>query len=184
MSAFAHSRRPTPAVAAFTLLELLVVIGLIALLTGLVIGAGRHASEASKASRARAELSALAAALEAYRLAHGDYPRTDDPARLLQALIGRRGPDYQAQSGRALVELARFRTDAAADPFSSETAVLVDPWDRPYRYAYKSQAPWTNASYVLASSGPDGIATDTLLSGGFPDRNAAGNADNLHADQP
>jgi general secretion pathway protein G len=176
--------RPVRSVGAFTLLELLVVLGLIAILTGLVLGAGRRASDASKAGRARAELSALAAALDAFRLAHGDYPRTDDPARLLQALIGKRGPDHQVLNGRAFLEVARFRTEAALDPFTDDSAVLLDPWDRPYRYAYKSQAPWGNPSVVLYSPGPDGADTATLASGGFPDRSAAGNADNLYADQP
>ncbi len=176
--------RPACSRGAFTLLELLVVIGLIAILTGLVIGAGRRASDASKASRARAELTALASALDAYRLAQGDFPRTDDPARLLQALIGKRGPDHQVLNRRAFIEVARFRTADARDPFTDESAVLLDPWDRPYRYAYKSQTPWTNSSPVLHSAGPDGADTTTLTTGGFPDRSASGNADNLYADQP
>lgn len=170
--------------AAFTLLELLAVIGLIALLTGLVFGVGRRATETGKTARARAELTALRAALDAYRQAHGDYPRTDDPARLLQALIGKRGPDHQPLSGRALLDVARFRTVANADPFADPGAVLLDPWERPYGYAYKTQLPWTNPACVLWSAGPDGNATTTLLTGGFADRGATGNADNLYADQP
>ncbi len=166
------------------MLELLAVIGLIAILTGLVLGVGRRASDASKASRARAELSALTSALDAYRLVHGDYPHTDDPARLLQALIGKRGPDHQALNGRAFIEAARFRTADALDPFTDESAVLLDPWDRPYRYAYKSQTPWSNSAPVLYSLGPDGAGTATLATGGFPDRGASGSADNLFADQP
>ncbi|RXK56305.1 type II secretion system protein [Oleiharenicola lentus] len=176
--------RPARSRGAFTLLELLVVIGLIAILTGLVLGAGRRASDAGKASRARAELTALAAALDAYRLAHGDYPRTDEPARLLQALIGKRGPDHQVITSRAFVEVARLQTADARDPFTDDSAVLLDPWGRPYRYAYKSQAPWTNSAPVLHSAGPDGTDTTSLTAGGFPDRSASGNADNLYADQP
>ena len=170
--------------AAFTLLELLAVIGLIAVLTGLVLGVGRRAADTGKAARARAELAALMAALDACRQAHGDYPRTDDPARLLQALLGKRGPDHQPLNGRVWLEVARFRTAGSVDPFADESVVLLDPWERPYRYAYKSQTPWTNPSCVLWSAGPDGNETVTLLAGGFADRSAAGNADNLYADQP
>lgn len=170
--------------AAFTLLEMLLVIGLVAVLTSLVIGSGRRASDAGKAAQARAELAALAVALDAYRLASGDYPRTEDPALLLQALIGRRGPDLQAWSRRGCLDIARFRTLAGADPLADDTAVLADPWGNPYRYAYKSQSPWSNPAYVLYSAGADGVASETLLTGGFPDRTAAGNADNLHAGQP
>jgi type II secretory pathway pseudopilin PulG len=166
------------------LLEVLVVVGLVAVLTALVFAGGHRASEAGKTAQARTELAALLAALDSYRQAFGDYPRTDDPARLLQALIGKRGPDNQAVNSRARLETARLRTAAGDDPFASESTVLVDPWGRPYRYAYKSQAPWSNPACVLYSVGTDGLATETLLSGGFADRAAAGNADNLYADQP
>ncbi len=168
----------------FTLLELLVVLGIIAILTGIVIGVGRRASESGKTARARAELAALSAALDSYKLAYGDYPRTDLPARLLQSLIGKRGPAYQPVTGRALIEAVKFTTAAALDPFVSDAAELLDPWEHPYRYAYKLRTPWTNPSYVLYSAGPDGSDTATLLTGGFPDVAAAGNADNLHANRP
>lgn len=165
-------------------MELLAVIGLIAVLAGLVLGSGVRASNAGKAARARAELTTLMAALDAYRQAHGDYPRTDDPARLLQSLIGTRGPDNQPLSGRVLLDVAHFRTLANADPFTDATAVLLDPWERPYGYAYKTQLPWTNPTCVLWSAGPDGATTTMLLAGGFADRSATDNADNLYADQP
>jgi type II secretory pathway pseudopilin PulG len=163
------------------LLELLVVIGVIAILTGVVIGVGRRASESGRISRARAELAALSAALDAYKLTYGDYPRTDVPARLLQSLIGKRSPTYLPMTGRAVIETARFTIAGALDPLGNESAELVDPWEHPYRYAYKSQAGWTNPSYVLYSAGPDGLASTTLLPGGFPDVAAAGNADNVSA---
>lgn len=183
MSASAHVSR-CRRVAAFTLLEVLVVVGLVAVLTALVFAGGHHAAAAGKTAQARTELAALAAALDSYRQAFGDFPRTDDPARLLQALIGKRDPDHQAVNTRARIETARFRTAAGDDPFASETSVLADPWGRPYRYAYKSQTPWSNPACVLYSVGADGLASEALLSGGFPDRAAAGNADNLHPDQP
>ena len=168
----------------FTLLELLVVLGVVALLSGIVLGVGRYAAEKGKAARARAELSALSAALESYKLAWGDHPRTNLPDHLLQALIGRRGPENQAANGPSLIEPARFSTAVSRDPFSDPAAVLLDPWEQPYRYAFKSQASWTNPSFVLWSAGPDGKDTPTLLSGGFPDTAAPGNADNLYANQP
>lgn len=160
------------------------MIGVIAILTGIVIGVGRYALESGRTSRARAELAALSAALASYRAAHGDYPRTNIPAHLLQSLIGRRDPAYAAMTAPALLELAKFSTANELDPFTNEQAELADPWGRPYRYAYKSETPWNNSSYVLYSAGPDGLDNATLQGGGFPDLAAPGNADNLYANRP
>jgi general secretion pathway protein G len=160
--------------AAFTLLEVLTVVTLVAILAGLVLGVGGRAIEAGRAARARAELAAVAAALEAYKRTYGDYPRTDDASQLLRALLGQRGPAADAIiAGRPLLENARF---------SIVGGVLVDPWERPYVYVYKTPAVgWTNPSYVLYSAGPDRSDFSRLMSGGFPDATAPGNEDNIHA---
>lgn len=162
-----------PARAAFTLLELLSVITIIALLAGLVIGVGRRAAESGKIARAKAELAVLGAALENYRRTHGDFPRTDDEAQLLRALLGRRGPITDtAIHGRALIETTRFMIGGD---------VLLDPWGRAYVYVYKTVAPWSNSSYVLYSAGPDGRENSRLLAGGFLDAAGTGDEDNIHA---
>ncbi|HWA27030.1 MAG TPA: type II secretion system protein GspG [Lacunisphaera sp.] len=166
---------------AFTLLELLVVIAIVAILGGIVFGFGHRATEIGRAARARAELATISLALESYRKIHGDYPRTNSPALLLQSLIGQRAPDGQPITGRVLIEAARFTTAAALDPFTNATAELIDPWGQPYRYAYKSESSWMNSSYVLYSAGPDGSDTSMLKPGGFPNPDGACNADNLWA---
>lgn len=160
----------------FTLLELLAVIALIAVLSGIVIGVGRRASESGRTARAKAELAAISAALEAYKRAFGDYPRTDDEVQLLRALLGQRGPASDVPiNGRGLIEVARFTVKGD---------VLIDPWERPYVYVYKRPASgWTNPGYVLYSAGPDGIENASLLAGGFPDVASAANADNIHANR-
>jgi len=162
-----------PARAAFTLLELLSVITIIALLAGIVLGVGRRAAESGKTARAKAELALLGAALEDYRRTQGDFPRTGDGTQLLHALLGRRGPAAdQVINGRAVIESARF---------SIAGEVLLDPWGQAYVYVYKTTAPWSNPSYVLYSAGPDGRENPRLLAGGFTDTGAAENADNLQA---
>ncbi len=180
---FLAPRGATSGRAAFTLLELLVVISLVAVLAAIVLGAGRRAAEAGKVARAKAELAALASALEHYRGIFGDYPQTDDAAQLVQSLIGRRGPGNTVVAVHAFVETARFKTADTRDPYADTSAVLADPWAQPYRYTYKVPAAgWAN-SYVLYSIGPDGRDSAALLMGGFPDVTAIGNADNLYADQ-
>ena len=169
---------------AFTLLELVTVIAIIAMLTGLAIGAGRRASAASHGARAKTELAVLAAALENYQRMYGDYPRTDDTAVLLQSLVGHRDALGHLIAARSLIEVARFTTGESRDPFTDAAAVLVDPWDRPYRYSYKTQEPWNNASYILYSIGPDGRDSGVLLAGGFVDPAPQENADNLYANHP
>lgn len=167
---------------AFTLIELLTVLAIVAILSAIVLGAGRRVTEAGRIARAKAELAALAAALEGYRRQQGEYPATGDAAVLLQSLIGKRGPMQAAVSVRARIDLARFATDAGKDPFSAADAVLVDPWGQPYRYIYKVPAAgWTNPGYVLYSIGPDGRDAPALLAGGEPDTAADANRDNLHA---
>ncbi len=169
--------------AAFTLLEVLVVITLLAILTGIVISIGRRASESGKVARAKAELATLAAALETYRRVYGDYPRTAEGAKLVQALVGRKGPTDQDITGRSLLEVVRFTFAASADPISDPAAVLVDPWGQPYVYAYRTMTPWNNSSYVLYSVGPDGSDFSRLLAGGFPDASNPANLDNIHANR-
>lgn len=152
------------------------MITIIALLAGLVIGIGRRTAEAGKIARAKAELAAMGAALEAYKRTFGDYPHTDDEIQLLRALLGQRGPASDATiSGRAMLETARFAVTGN---------VLVDPWERAYVYAYKVPAGgWTNPDFVLYSTGPDGVDNASLLAGGFPDIATPGNADNIHANR-
>lgn len=167
--------------AAFTLLELLVVIALIAILAGLVIGVGRRASEMGKVARTKAELAALSTALETYKLSLGDYPRTGDGAQLVQALLGRKGPTGQDIAGRSLLEFARFTFANSADPAANPAAMPVDPWGQPYVYAYRTITPWNNSSYVLYSAGPDASDFSRLLAGGFPDASNPANLDNIQA---
>ncbi len=167
--------------AAFTLLEIMVTMAIVAALGAIALHGAHRASQASRVARAKAELAVLATALEDYRRMCGDYPRTNDASRLLQALIGQRGPRDEAVRLHSFVELARFSVSGVSDPFSDATAVIVDPWGRSYRYAYRTQSPWDNPGYVLYSVGSDGLDSAGLLPGGFADSAPLENTDNLYA---
>lgn len=166
---------------AFTLIELLAALVIVTALTGLLLGVGAHVFTQAKRTRAAGELAVLSAALETYRRRQGDYPHTDDPAVLLQALIGRRDPQSRAIEAPATINLAQFTTVAGADPYVDATAQLADPWGHPYRYAYRTVLPWENSSFVLQSAGPNGLIYPVLLPGGFIAVAQEDNADNVIA---
>ncbi|MFM7555193.1 MAG: type II secretion system protein, partial [Verrucomicrobiota bacterium] len=77
-----RSRRPSPPclpeplrrAAAFTLLELLVVMSIIGILAGMVVGLAPAAATKMKESRVRAELAQLVTLIEAYKARFGVYP--------------------------------------------------------------------------------------------------------------
>ena len=64
--------------AAFTLVELLTSIAVIAILMTFAIGAVRGAKERANIARARSDLAALVTALEEFKRIYGDYPQTGE----------------------------------------------------------------------------------------------------------
>jgi prepilin-type N-terminal cleavage/methylation domain-containing protein len=60
--------------AGFTLIELLTVITIIAIIMGMVIGAGQFAKRKSLVSRAQTELEQIATALNEYQARNGIFP--------------------------------------------------------------------------------------------------------------
>jgi prepilin-type N-terminal cleavage/methylation domain-containing protein len=60
---------------AFTLVELLVVIGIITILAGLLLPAVNHMRRVAQITGQKADFQTIAAALEAYKADFGDYPR-------------------------------------------------------------------------------------------------------------
>jgi type II secretory pathway pseudopilin PulG len=61
--------------AAFTLIELIVVVGLILILTGLVLSTAGYARKKGARARAETEIAAMSAACESYKADNGVYPR-------------------------------------------------------------------------------------------------------------
>lgn len=65
-----HRRR------AFTLIELLIVVAIIAILAAIAVPNFLEAQTRAKVSRARADMRSIATALESYRIDHNHYPST------------------------------------------------------------------------------------------------------------
>jgi prepilin-type N-terminal cleavage/methylation domain-containing protein len=59
----------------FTLIETITALAIIVILAGIVVGLAGHVNTSSNRTRARAELTALAAAASSYRSDHGGYPQ-------------------------------------------------------------------------------------------------------------
>jgi type II secretory pathway pseudopilin PulG len=67
---------------AFTLIELIVVLGLIIVLTGLVLSTVGYARKKGARARAETEIAAMSAALENYKADNGIYPASSDTNNL------------------------------------------------------------------------------------------------------
>jgi prepilin-type N-terminal cleavage/methylation domain-containing protein len=83
--------------AAFTLMELLVVMTIILVLAGLILAVSGYVQTKGARSRAEAEIAAISAALENYRADNGIYPR-DARTDTLKA----RDPDRAAYAPASL----------------------------------------------------------------------------------
>jgi len=175
---------------AFTLVEVLAVVAILAILMSAAVGGGAWAFRRAYVMRAQAELSALTVALDGYKRQYGDYPRTSGSrgesrgAQLLQSLVGVRGPSGAVLNsrGRVSIDLGRFTMRDGLDPLVNAAAELIDPWGNAYVYIYKEPfGAWTNPGFVLYSAGPDGLHNPMLLSGGYSQRDLDENRDNLYA---
>ncbi|MCX6859961.1 MAG: type II secretion system protein [Verrucomicrobia bacterium] len=90
---------PPRSVAAFTLLELLVVMSIIGILAGMVVGLAPVASTKMKEARVRTELQQLVTLIESYKSRFGVYP----PDGVRRVLV--EGQGFQTLSNPALSPL-------------------------------------------------------------------------------
>ncbi len=120
-----------PVETGFTLLELLVVLGIIAMLAGIVgPQVMKHMGE-SKTKAAKVQIEDLAASLDMYKLDLGKYPTSEQG---LEALIT--SPDGAKRWN---------------GPYLRKSKVPLDPWQQAYRYVY----PGKQGKFDLYSLGAD-----------------------------
>jgi len=119
----------------FTLLELLVVILIIGLLTGIVGPRFLGQIGRSEVTAARAQMDAFDKALQAYRIDMGRYPTSSQG---LQALVAVTAGDESRWRGPYL-----------------KGQVPMDPWGRPYQYRVPGPQ---GRDYELLCLGKDGVA--------------------------
>lgn len=115
----------------FTLLELLVVLGIISMLAGLVgPKVMKHMGEA-KTKAAKVQITELGQALEMYKMELDKYPTSDQG---LQALV--EAPDNAKRWN---------------GPYLAKSKVPLDPWQQEYHYV----SPGEHGKYDLFSWGAD-----------------------------
>jgi general secretion pathway protein G len=116
----------------FTLLELLVVLGIIAMLAGLVgPQVMKHMGEA-KVKAAKVQIEDLSQTMDMYKLDVGSYPTSEQG---LNALVENPG-DVQRWNG----------------PYLKKAKIPVDPWNNEYRYT----SPGEHGKFDIVSLGADG----------------------------
>jgi type II secretory pathway pseudopilin PulG len=83
---------------AFTLIELILVVGIITVLAGLVLSTVGYARKKAARARAETEIAAMSAACENYKADNGIYPRSSTTTDTFTAVTNRVPPDPQPTS--------------------------------------------------------------------------------------
>jgi len=83
---------------AFTLIELIVVVGIIIVLTGLVLSTVGYARKKGARARGETEIAAMSAACENYKADNGVYPQQASSTDVLDARLSGNPSTYQTAS--------------------------------------------------------------------------------------
>jgi general secretion pathway protein G len=120
--------------AGYTLMELLVVMGILAVLTAVATPQLMGYFGKAKTQTVQLQIENIGTALELYYMDNGSYPTTSVG---LKALVE---PTSEAPRWNG--------------PYLKKAKNLLDPWGRPYQYAY----PASNGEFEVYSLGPTGKA--------------------------
>ena len=125
-------RRTNQSKKAFTIVELLTVMGVIALLIGLLVPALNIVRRIAKDTKQRAQFHSIEVALEIFKNDEGEYPASDfiesgtvvtGAQHLAESLVGRdlQGFDPRSKGHPALDEIATVDAYATTDPEKTES---------------------------------------------------------------
>lgn len=175
-----HTRNPHRLHAAFTLMELLVVISIIALLASMTMGAFSYVQKAAMRNRTTAMHRAIISGLENYHSEFGEYPEpagggmdtfhgrsygTGGARMLYQALSGD-GTDMirlasgggRASDGKWDADEKMMLTEMPKEMYSvagSNRNMLLDGFSHPFQYTKGGTQQAINPTFDLWSYGED-----------------------------
>jgi general secretion pathway protein G len=122
----------------FTLIEILTVMGIIALLVSMILGAGVLARQKAQRAKAMTEIQKMHGALQEYKLQYKRFGAAGIWA----------GYPYPTTAGQDATGLK----GTAVTNWLPQGFAFKDPWQRPYQYLYTAG----EEVYQLYSEGPDG----------------------------
>jgi len=136
---------------AFTLIELLIVVAIIAILAAIAVPNFLEAQTRSKVSRAKADMRSLATAVEAYAVDENTYPLDGDDIDLMNILLY----DVTARMSVLTTPVA-YITSLPQDPFhlrltTNPSLQVLFPGQPPYTYSYLT---WGNILGFPTGPGP------------------------------
>jgi type II secretory pathway pseudopilin PulG len=142
---------------AFTLIELLTVVAIIIILTGLVLGVGTYSKQKAFQAKARAEMQHLQNALQEFKMDEGYYP-----------LAGQLGKD-KGSGGKTVIDRL---PPALQNRYRAGDGQLPDPWSggdndtkHVYVYRYDAKNPEAYTLYCRGPNADDSATEDDIWPG-------------------
>jgi prepilin-type N-terminal cleavage/methylation domain-containing protein len=110
---------------AFTLIELIVVVTVIVILTGLVLSTVGYVQKKAARSRAETEIAAMSAALESYKADNGTYPRNPDTDGLNAQIAGNPNASQYQRASLCLYNALFGATNGSRTPDTGAKSYFV-----------------------------------------------------------
>ncbi len=158
----------------FTLTELIVAMGIIAILAALLMPAAHRARQHVRKQRCKTMIASIEMALEMYRTDFGVYPPTGNRNGNTEATNWGATPPIVNLYGALTTDrrggpYIGFRPEELRTAGSPPRTEILDPWKNPYVFVSSTggqiNPPWHNTrTFDIYSRGPDGVTTGGDLS--------------------